>query len=664
MIKMKNTKKGQLLFYEKLNLLEILTHSIITLEKGEENIEMYRGNFKIEDKTLKKVDLDFVKTENQESSLLLQFNKGDIDFNLSIEEENKLLSIRFPNEFPKDFNRLSIKFKAEKDEAVFGCGEQFSFFNLRGHNFPLFTGEQGVGRNKTTEITKIADKLDKAGGDYYTTFYPQTTFISSRCYFLCANTYSYSEFDFTSEDYHKLTFWEIPESIVIGKAKTIINTVSKLSLYLGRQDVLPSWVYDGLLYGFQGGSQLMMHYKDEASKNNLPLSGIWIQDWEGVNFTSFGKRLLWNWMYDKELYPTLKEDIKSLQKENLNVLGYINPYLAKDKSLCIEAEQKGFLATTTEGKTYYVDFGEFYCGIVDLTNSEAFDWFKLVIKNNMIDFGLKGWMADFGEYLPLDCILKNGNASSKHNEWPGLWAKLNYEVCKDYPEIMFFMRAGNKMSPKYCRMSWAGDQNVDWSNDDGLPSVITAQLSLTMSGMGLSHSDIGGYTTLYGLKRSKELLIRWAEQAAFTSVMRSHEGNRPDDNHQIYSDEDTLKKIGYLTRVHVALKKYLMAIDKENHENGIGVIRPLFFYYNNPYYFDIKDEYLLGSDILVAPVIQEGSTSRRVVIPEDNWIHLFTGEKFRKGEYLIEAPLLQPTVFYKEDSRFAPLFEKIKTIKQ
>jgi alpha-glucosidase len=146
--------------------------------------------------------------------------------------------------------------------------------------------------------------------------------------------------------------------------------------------------------------------------------------------------------------------------------------------------------------------------------------------------------------------------------------------------------------------------------------------------------------------------------------MRSHEGNRPDDNHQIYSDQDTLKKIGYLTRIHVALKKYLIDVDTENHEMGIGVIRPLFFYYDDPSYYNVKDEYLLGSDILVAPVIKEGATSRKVIIPEDNWIHLFTGKKYRKGEYLIEAPLLQPTVFYKEDSNYAQLFETIKEIQK
>ena len=74
-------------------------------------------------------------------------------------------------------------------------------------------------------------------------------------------------------------------------------------------------------------------------------------------------------------------------------------------------------------------------------------------------------------------------------------------------------------------MSWAGDQTVDWTKSDGLPSSIVAALSLAVSGMGLSHSDIGGYTTskLFGVTRSKELLLRWAEYSMFTPVMRTHE---------------------------------------------------------------------------------------------------------------------------------------------
>ncbi len=665
MIKVKNTKKSNSIYYNDLILFkESILNSCIILKQGREDIKSYTGNFIVNDTTLKSVELNFERSINLENKIELIFSKGPINFSLIAEEKDKLLFISFPHDLPKPYNRLIIRISASKKEAIFGCGEQFSYFNLRGHNFPLFTGEQGVGRNKNTRITQLADEESHSGGDYYSTFYPQSSYVSTKNYFLYADTYSYSEFNFSDEYYNELLFWEIPKSIVIGTDSSIIKTVSKLSNYLGLQKTLPSWIYDGLILGVQGGSDQMKHVREMAQKNNLPLNGIWIQDWEGVNYTSFGKRLLWNWEWDKELYPTLDSDIKELEKNGIMVLGYINPYVAKNKKLCKEAVSKKYVATTPKGEPYYVDFGEFDCAIIDLTNRKAFEWYKSVIKTNMIDLGLKGWMADFGEYLPLDCILSNGKASSAHNLWPGLWAKLNSEVCKDFPDIVYFMRAGNAMSPKYCSLAWAGDQNVDWSEDDGIASVIPAALSLTMSAMGLHHSDIGGYTTLFDMSRSKELLIRWTEMSAFSSVMRSHEGNRPEKNHQIFSDDDTMKSVGYLVRVHVALKEYLIHCDRENSEMGIGVIRPLFFYYDNLSYYNVKDEYLLGSDLLVAPIIKEGAITNDVIIPCGKWTHLFSGKTYTEGTYTIESPLLCPSVFYKSDSQYKELFERIKDIEK
>ena len=79
-------------------------------------------------------------------------------------------------------------------------------------------------------------------------------------------------------------------------------------------------------------------------------------------------------------------------------------------------------------------------------------------------------------------------------------------------------------SQKYSTMTWAGDQLVDWSLSDGIGSTIPAALSLAMSGTGLYHYDIGGYTSLFNITRTEELLLRSAEGAVFTVLMRTHEG--------------------------------------------------------------------------------------------------------------------------------------------
>jgi alpha-glucosidase len=399
----------------------------------------------------------------------------------------------------------------------------------------------------------------------------------------------------------------------------------------------------------------------------VPVSGIWAQDWEGINMTSFGQRLRWNWVWDSERYPGLDRAIPKLRAEGVRFLGYINPYVAKDKSLYVEAAGLGHLAKDTGGADYLVEFGEFHAGIVDLTKPAAFEWYKGVIKRNLIAFGLSGWMADFGEYLPTDAVLFSGeSAETAHNAWPALWARCNFEAVREAEaeglvprgEIVYFMRAGGAGSQRYCPLMWAGDQNVDWSEDDGLPSVIPAALSLGMSGHGLHHSDLGGYTTLYGMKRTKELFMRWAELSALSVLMRSHEGNRPKDNWQFDSDAETLAHLARMGRFHVALKAYLKAAIAENAADGIPVQRPLFLDHGgDPKAWTLKDEFLLGPDLLCAPVIAEGAKTRKLHLPAGSWIHLWSGRTYPGGDIEVDAPLGEPPVFARSGSGWLPAFE-------
>jgi alpha-glucosidase len=212
---------------------------------------------------------------------------------------------------------------------------------------------------------------------------------------------------------------------------------------------------------------------------------------------------------------------------------------------------------------------------------------------------------------------------------------------------------------------WAGDQNVDWSLDDGLPSVIPAALSLGLTGHGLHHSDIGGFTSIYGVKRTKELFMRWVELATFSPVMRTHEGNRPAENWQFDSDNETLLHLAKMTKIHKILKPYLKDVVFENAERGIPVMRPLFLHYeNDKESYNEQYEYLLGRDVLVAPVYTENVTEWPVYLPPDNWIHLFSGEKFKDGGLVVvSSPLGEPPVFYREGSKYSNLFEEISKIK-
>jgi len=579
---------------------------------------------------------------------------------------NRLVIEFLPEDVNSRLNRFWFRFPARPDEKVYGGGEQFSHFNMRGRRFPLWTSEQGVGRNKKTPITFQADVQDRCGGDYWWTFFPQPTFVSSSRSYVHVDTPAYGAFDFRDPNFHELEFWLLPGRMYWFGGPSILETVQDLSGLLGRQAELPDWVHDGVTLGIQGGTEICDQKVRQAQAAGVPVNGIWAQDWEGIRMTSFGQRLMWNWQWDPKRYPKLPDSIKKWAAEGIRFMGYINPYVAVDTPLFNEAKSHGFLAKNEAGDDYLVDFGEFDAGIPDFTKPEAYQWYKSVIIREMLDLGLRGWMADFGEYLPQDTVVYDKTPGLlAHNPWPALWARINYEAVKEAglsDEVVYFMRAGFTGSQKWCPMMWAGDQNVDWSEDDGLPSVIPAALSLAMSGHGLHHSDIGGYTTLYGMARTKELFLRWTEFAAFTPMMRTHEGNRPKDNWQFDSDPETLSGLGRMGQIFVALKEYRKAAVRENAQEGTPVMGPLFLHYeDDEAVWNLKDQYLLGRDLLCAPVIREGHTRRRVYLPRDRWVDLWTGQEVGVGELEVQAPMGYPPTFYRVESAWKKGFEDITT---
>ena len=161
-------------------------------------------------------------------------------------------------------NRFWLRLPADKEEVCYGCGEQFSYFNLRGRNFPLWTSEPGVGRDKKTYLTWECDTADGTGGDYYHTYFPQTTFVSSRHYYFHAETTAYADFDFRNEEYHELQFWAVPETMVLERADSFPELMRKLTDLLGRVPQMPDWVYDGIIIGVQGGTERSFHLADRS----------------------------------------------------------------------------------------------------------------------------------------------------------------------------------------------------------------------------------------------------------------------------------------------------------------------------------------------------------------------------------------------------------------
>ncbi|MDQ3830484.1 MAG: alpha-glucosidase, partial [Candidatus Tectomicrobia bacterium] len=188
-------------------------------------------------------------------------------------------------------------------------------------------------------------------------------------------------------------------------------------------------------------------------------------------------------------------------------------------------------------------------------------------------------------------------------------------------------------------------------------------LSGGVSGFSLVHSDTGGFNafaiTLSGreipvIARSKELLMRWVELSAFTSVLRTHEGLNPAISAQFDADAETLAHFARMARVYKALAFYRKPLVDEAARTGYPVVRHPFLHYpHDPQTYSLRYQFMYGSELMVAPVLDRDATRVRLYLPSGDWIHLWTGESMSApgGRWVeVAAPLGKPAVFYRKGS--------------
>ncbi|KAK7290774.1 hypothetical protein RIF29_05452 [Crotalaria pallida] len=601
----------------------------------------------------------------------------------SVEEELGNLDI------PKseEFNRVWLTYASDENERFYGFGEQFSHMNFKGKRVPIFVQEQGIGRGDQP-ITLAANLVSyRAGGDWSTTYAPSPFYMTSKMRSVYLEGYDYTIFDLTRLDRVQI---QIHGNSVEGRilhGNSPCELIEHFTETIGRLPELPEWIISGAIVGMQGGTDAVRDTWDELRAYDVPVSAFWLQDWVGQRETFIGSQLWWNWEVDEQRYWGWKELIKDLSAQNIKVMTYCNPCLApadekpnKKRNLFEEAKQLDILVKDSKGNPYMVPNTAFDVGMLDLTHPKTATWFKQILLE-MVDDGVRGWMADFGEGLPVDAVLYSGeDPISAHNRYPELWAKINRELVEEWKgksldkvkedqevSLVFFMRAGFRDSPKWGMLFWEGDQMVSWQANDGIKSSVVGLLSSGISGYAFNHSDIGGYCTvnlpIVKYRRSQELLLRWMELNSFTPVFRTHEGNKPACNSQFYSSKQTLSHFARTAKIYAAWKFYRIQLVKEAAQKGLPVCRHLFLHYPNDehvHHFTYQ-QFLVGSEFLMVPVLDKGKKKVKAYFPlgeSSSWLHIWTGKIFSKqgSEAWIEAPIGYPAVFVKVGSLIGETF--------
>lgn len=576
-------------------------------------------------------------------------------------------------------NRIRLQPASTKDEAFFGFGQQLTYFNQKGHVLPILVQEHGVGRGRAV-VTQLVDTFaDGGGGNPTITEAPAPHFISSRLRSLFLENTEYSVFDMRPADHFEVTVWSGTMTGRILFGATPLDLIEAYTEYAGRMRALPYWLHNGAIVSVQGGTKAVRDKLEKLRAADIPLAGLWIQDWPGTRITSAGKQLWWDWRLDETLYPDWRKLVADLEGSGARMLLYVNPFLsnaAGHDALFEEGRKNGYLVQKADGSPYLIKNTDFYAGVVDLNNPEARTWIKTVIKRELIaNAKASGWMADFAEAMPFDAKLAGGtDPMAWHNRYTEEWAKVNREAIEEAgrgDDIVCFHRSAFTQSPKYATLFWLGDQMQSWDAYDGIKTAVVGLLSGGMSGFSLLHFDVGGYVTLSlkvaGKKfpvfaRSNELFKRWIELGAFTSAFRTHEGLDPEISAQFDSDPSNTAHLKRFATIYKALAPYRKQAVAEAALRGYPVVRHPFLHFpDDPNVHGLRYQFLLGSDVMVAPVLDKGATSVEVYFPLGaEWIDLWTGQDVgTPGAWSrVTAPLSKPAVLLRKGSAAA---EEIRT---
>lgn len=640
------------------------------------------GAFDIQDKvaaTFDRASIDAISVSDTRATVTgnIAGRKGSVGYRLTFEAlspSHLRFEVKMDGSGGSGINRIRLRPQSAQDEAFFGFGQQLTHFNQKGNVLPILVQEHGVGRGRPV-VTQLVDTFANGGGGTpFLTEAPAPHFISSRLRSLFLENTEYSVFDMRPADHFEIEVWSGTMTGRILFGETPLDLIAAFTEYAGRMRALPDWIHNGVVVSVQGGTKAVRDKLDKLRAANIPLAGLWIQDWPGIRVTSAGKQLWWDWRLDETLYPGWRKLVADLESAGARMLIYINPFLSNapgHDALFEEGRKKGYLVQKADGTPYLIKNTDFYAGLIDLNNPETRTWIKSVIKDEMIGrAGASGWMADFAEAMPFDAKLSGGtDPAAWHNRYTEEWARVNREAIEEAgrgDDIVCFHRSAFTQSPKYATLFWLGDQIQNWDQYDGIKTAVVGTLSGGMSGFSLLHFDIGGYVTL-SLKvagnkipvfaRSDELFQRWIELGAFTAVYRTHEGLDPEVSAQFDSDPANTAHLKRFATIYKALAPYRKRAVSEAAARGAPVVRHPFLHFpDDPNTHGLRYQFLLGADVMVAPVLDKGATAVDTYFPRDaEWIDLWTGaDAGTPGAWSrMPAPLSKPAVFLRKGSAAA-----------
>lgn len=551
-------------------------------------------------------------------------------------------------------NRASIGARCHPGEHFIGLGGQSFDVDHRGQTVPLWVSEDG--------ITKKTD--DVHSGDWslvgrrHSTHTPMPITLSSRSVSFVLDTPTYAKFAVCSEqdDLLRMEAWQGTLRLHVFAGADPIDTLARQSEMIGRPRSPPAWAFAPWLDAMYGPDNVR-RVAQKLRSAGVASAAIWSEDWRGGTQHAGSYTLDEDWNLDTVLYPDAETLVTDLRTMGFAWLTYNNTFLSQKGDVWQHVLDNGFTIKTADGSGPYLFDGADFAktSLLDLTNPQARAWAKEVMRQSLT-LGAGGWMADFAEWMPTDCALHDGSdPMAHHNRYPVDYMALNRELLNAWipyqdaqtqwtPEPLFFSRSAWLGAQPLASIVWAGDQQTDFSLGDGMPSVIPMGIGLGVTGFPFFGHDIGGYMSTFTKPTTKELWFRWVTLGALSPIMRTHHGRAAFENWNWESDEESTAHFARWARLHMRLLPTLLALVEAAVSWGTPMLRPLALDW--PAFekgWTATDVFALGPSLIVAPVVEQGATSRTVTLPAGPY-HLLVDDPDSDDELGLPAAIVSDGV--------------------
>ncbi|CAA9486471.1 MAG: GH31 [uncultured Solirubrobacterales bacterium] len=555
--------------------------------------------------------------------------------------------------------------RSPKGEGLYGLGARKDRFDQRGLLRNVWVEQQNASDDRADDLV-CGDPTTTTGCDYtfpngaQAAYFVQAALHGSRGWAAWVGQSTLSRLDLANSRSDALRWGVKGPRLTLSLAGGGLEGSSRsYTADAGRAPAPPRYTYEPWIdvinegegeaapngAGFTGGERVREDVEEIARRartDDLPIGTIGVEGWHAVP----GR---------EELFP-------GLRRRGFHLSAYWNPFHSPGNAAYEEAKRRDIFIKTPTGEDYPIltnRGGRSF--VIDYSHPRARQfWHEQIARS--CELGFESFMHDFGELVTEGMTFHNGNPPEvEHNAYPVRYhraARSALERCADRKpgfDPFFYVRAGYSGIERDEGVVgstpgvFPGDETTDFARGSGIPSVPPAMLNMAMGGGFSFTTDVGGYLDLTAPRTSPELFVRWSQLAAFTAISRIHNStfngevypytcDDPAREDADYCEQEGAKRMLPVYRRYAKAKVRLIGLvdrwsKRAARDGTIGPVRPLVLDDPSPAARSVDDEWLLGRDLLVAPVLRDGARERRVYLPAGSrWQRVVVG-----GEGRLEA---------------------------